>query len=68
MGILSVLEQKLERVALNAIIQAMAAGDLAPDLLPQLIEVIKALGKMLNTINSREQSARLFGNLGMNLL
>jgi hypothetical protein len=37
----------------------MAAGDLAPDRLPQLIEVIEALGKMRNNADYREKTAWL---------
>ncbi len=52
-------QEKLERVALNALVQVLAAGDLAPERLPQLIAVIEALGKMRNTANDREKFAWL---------
>jgi hypothetical protein len=58
-------QEKLERVALNALVQVLAAGDLAPERLPQLIEVVKDFSKMRDSADSREEHARLFGSLGM---
>jgi hypothetical protein len=41
----------------------MAAGDLAPDCLPKLIEAVEALGRMRNAADSHEKTLKLFGSL-----